>query len=361
MTQTSVGFNGVVNDLQWARFAALLAAGEPSLGKPGDLQLAQVASTRSVTVAAGVIAANGVATTLDAAETVAVPIPTNGQWHLLVLNRVWATGVTQLTLRPGPTTATSPTPPALPAAYPATFATNHGVNSDAAIAWLWVNSANTTVAWAPIALPNKQVNPRRGTATQRTAWYQGLLGGLTSAWMPYVDARWYDTDNEWETIYYIGRNATGSMDAGRVSGWYPVLGHMPGFEVGSTTQGQAGDDTFLDLGQFATADRSTWGPPSYAGSGFWTLGLPGKWLLVAQASYPAQAAGKRALRLNQTNAPNQTAFGDNGSGSGSVLMTTEIVTKTATDQIKLAFYQKSGSAMNGVTLDFWRVTYLGPN
>ena len=95
MAQASVGFTGTINDLQWAGMAPLL--GHDDVGDAAATAgVTQVAGFRRVLVPAGVFAGWGVQTVVTPAESPAadMPAPAAGQWHLLVLRRIWASKAT---------------------------------------------------------------------------------------------------------------------------------------------------------------------------------------------------------------------------------------------------------------------------
>jgi hypothetical protein len=173
MAQISKGFNGSITASDWAMNAALLLTTSPITGSLGDCVATQVAGIRAVSVAAGSVGADGIATRLTTPEQVDLPVPSNGQWYLLVLNRVWGTASTSLRLRNGPTTGATGSG-AAPSAYPATFQSAAGVNADVALCWLWANSTSTAVRIVPIIRPSMAKVPRRGTTAERDAYFGDL-------------------------------------------------------------------------------------------------------------------------------------------------------------------------------------------
>jgi hypothetical protein len=164
MAITSVGFKGTVGETQWARLSTLMGQGA-CLEKVGDCTITQVAGQRQVSVSTGSIFGDGVLSTLSSAEVVTVPPPTNGQWFLLVLNRVWSTKVSSFVIRNSNTTATASSGK-VPTSYPATLKTGVGAESDTPVAWLWGNSTGTAVVVVPILRAPSSVQPRRRPATQ---------------------------------------------------------------------------------------------------------------------------------------------------------------------------------------------------
>lgn len=162
MAQTSVGFAGTVNDAEWAVLSSFLG-NQACVSSQASLAVTPVGGARSVSVAAGVAYGDGVQTTLSASETVALTTPTNGQWYLIVLRRVWATKVSSLVAIPHTTTSTA-LPTVIPTSYPAAMLAAPGTQADQPLAWAWCNSANTTVITSdlrqqPIRTIIQQPNP----------------------------------------------------------------------------------------------------------------------------------------------------------------------------------------------------------
>lgn len=150
MTVTNAGFDGTVDEARLAKIFGLTGVDAVS-----GWQAIQ-GTGRSVDVTPGDAFAKFVHSISDANQNVPVPNPVSGgAWHLLCRSLDWqpTTGTCTLNLRAGATTtATVPTQP--PAAYPAGRLNNPGVLYDQPLAWLWVNSANTTVTIFNIA-PSK--------------------------------------------------------------------------------------------------------------------------------------------------------------------------------------------------------------
>lgn len=142
MAQTSWGFDGTINEAQWSEMAGLLGNGYVAADSASCVVTA-VPGARSVSVSAGTLYGDGIVTVLDAAETVAMTTPVNGQWYVIALRRTWASNSTALVAIAGATTSTS-TPTAPPSTLP-TLNADPGVLTDQPIAWGWCNSANTTV------------------------------------------------------------------------------------------------------------------------------------------------------------------------------------------------------------------------
>lgn len=204
MAIISAGYAGTVSDRQWARMSKYRGgAGVPSRS---DFAATQSGSTRTINVAAGEAFGDGILDVSDAVVQLTPATPTNGQWFLLVARRSWAAGLTALQLLPSVTTSTT-TPTAVPASDPASMLTDPGVQSDQALWWVWINSANTQM----LLVDRRELAatvPRRGTATQRDAAFPATSDIQRAM---YAGQRWFDTT--------LGRWATFRTDV-PVPGWY---------------------------------------------------------------------------------------------------------------------------------------------
>lgn len=142
MAWTNWGFDGTINEAQWAQMAGLLGNGYVAAAN-GDCAVTAVSGARSVSVAAGTLYGDGIVSVNSGAETVAMTTPVNGQWFVIALRRTWATNTVALVAIAGATTSTT-LPTATPTSFP-TLNTNTGVLTDQPIAWAWCNSATTDV------------------------------------------------------------------------------------------------------------------------------------------------------------------------------------------------------------------------
>lgn len=221
MAQSSFGWQGTISEVQWAQLGGIMGHGT-AVAALGDCAVSQVAGTRAVSIAAGGIFGDGVLTTVTSAESVALPTPTNGQWFLLVLERVWSTKATRFVLRNGATTATA-TSGNVPASFPASKLSAPGSSSDVPVAWLWGNSTGTAVTIVPLLRPTSSVRPRRGTAAERDALY-GVPS--TPAAQNYLQgSQWFNTELGYQQQYVAPYDATlntgGDADA---PGWQQAVG-----------------------------------------------------------------------------------------------------------------------------------------
>ena len=140
MAITFWGVQGTVNEVQWANLAQgfsqkyTLVRGNPV-----------TASGRVVTIPARLSVGCGVAVDNNTNETLTVPTPAAGQWHLLVLRRVWgASRGASYMLIPGPTTtdALQTTPPT---SLPGVRNVTPGVMDDEPVAWVHTRASVTTL------------------------------------------------------------------------------------------------------------------------------------------------------------------------------------------------------------------------
>lgn len=142
MAITTMGFDGTLNEEQFARLMTLVGV-RYSVAGAGDFNVTAVEGNRAVSVAAGTAYAAGVAAVNSAPITVALPAPAGGAWHLIVLGRDWATNTAAVRSIPGETTS-SVVPTAPPTVFPGLDSTA-GVVDDQKLAWAWVNASNNNV------------------------------------------------------------------------------------------------------------------------------------------------------------------------------------------------------------------------
>lgn len=234
MAQSSVGFNGTVNEIQWAKLAPFI--GQDDVGDAAAVAgVTQVPGFRRVLVPAGVVTGWGVQTTLSAAESPAadMPAPAAGQWHLLVLRRVWATKATSLLTIPH-TTTTNVAQTAPPTTYPAAMLANPGVQDDVPYAWLWVNVTTTNVAIWPILKPTNTARilalegnaQPAGTTAQRDAYWNtpaGIPADATAGRaLQDKGASWRNASTGFTEEYFALYNVTTNPLGAVTAGWWPI-------------------------------------------------------------------------------------------------------------------------------------------
>jgi hypothetical protein len=171
MVMTNAGFDGTVNE---AQYAAMWAVG----GKDGvDSQAAWLVTAgtgRQVAVAAqsGWAFAKGVASRESVGLTLNLSTPTNGQYFLIARHIDWTSNAVTLVALAGPTTTTT-TPTAAPYDLSGVVGrvTTPGSVYDQPLAWAWVNSANTTVTIFDLRLFGDRVygTPTAGASFTFTA------------------------------------------------------------------------------------------------------------------------------------------------------------------------------------------------
>lgn len=290
MAQTSVGFDGTIADVQWSNNAGLLTTGGPVLKSSGDL--AVTGTTSGLTVAAGTIGAWGVATTLSAAESLALPnsVASGGQWFLVTLHRIWGTKLTQLKCLAGATTTTTP-PVALPSSYPAAFATGHGVEDDAPVAWIWAVAGSTALQIARLAFA---IGDNRGTTAQRDAKYGAYSTQVAALG---IDGRpFYNTDTGREERHVATPPVNGFTPA--VPGvWVPTRGGMRGRVTRSSTLALP-DTSTRTAAPFDGLDTSfNTGPLALAGGGI-RVPKAGVWQMVLRGQSNGSAATSRLFEVS---------------------------------------------------------------
>lgn len=208
MAWTNWGFDGTINEAQWAQMAGLLGNDYVAAGN-GDCLVTAVPGARSVSVAAGTLYGDGVVSVNSGPETVAMTTPVNGQWYVIALRRTWATNTAALVAIAGATTSTT-TPTAPPTSFP-TLNTDKGVLTDQPIAWAWCNSANTTVVVYDIRLRAvKSLPPVVANQGERDAKFMTPTQGL-QVWRNDLGAI---------QTYFGLYNASTNPGGRDVAGWY---------------------------------------------------------------------------------------------------------------------------------------------
>lgn len=101
MAITSVGYDGIVNEIQWAEMIKKVGCAEYGVVGVGDLKVTPLPGVdRAVSIAAGKAWGHGVYDTNDASATVVLDTVASGfRWDLIVIRRNWtgAGGVSTIT------------------------------------------------------------------------------------------------------------------------------------------------------------------------------------------------------------------------------------------------------------------------
>lgn len=305
MAWTSWGFDGTINEAQWAQMAGLLGNGYVAAGN-GDCLVTAVGGARSVSVAAGTLYGDGVVSTNSAAETVAMTTPVNGQWYVISLRRTWATNTVALVAIAGATTTTT-TPTAPPTSFP-TLNTNVGVLTDQPIAWAWCNSANTTVVIFDIRLfPVKTLPPVVSNSIDRNAKFPTPTQG-TTVWQNDLGA---------QVTYLDAYNSSTNPGGGESSGWFRntrTTGIVPMMPTNVTNYGTGSSASVNYLGVISFASCTSININGIFNSGYknYRIIIDGVWNSQNAANY---------IRFTSGGTPNQTLnyfyAGTYGSASGS--------------------------------------------
>lgn len=224
MAWTNWGFDGTINEAQWAELAPLLGNGYVAKDASSCVTT-PVSGQRKVSVSAGTLFGDGILSKSDAAEQVTLTTPANGQWYVIALKRTWASNTVALVAVAGATTTTT-TPTAPPSTLP-TLASNPGVETEQPIAWAWCNSANTTVVVYDMRkMPQKQANPESvANVNDRDAKFSSPVQG-TTVWRN--DLGILET---YYSAYNISTNPAGKTPAG----WYRQPGQIAQVQYKTTS------------------------------------------------------------------------------------------------------------------------------
>lgn len=296
MAITSSGFDGTMNEQQLSRLL-LLAGVRHAVGSLTDFAATAVNGLRSVAIAAGEAYTAGVVTTSTASEVLALPVPSAGAWHLIVLRRTWATNTTQLLTIAGGTTSTT-TPTAPPATLP-TMSKTHGVEDDQPLYWAWVSNSTSSVVLFDI---------RDLTVDARLA---KVAGGVSGEWernRAFPSAvqgdRVYRKDRGWEEAYFGLYNATSNRGGATPAGWYPVGGAMPmaRYEVSNFTIPASNEIEIAGGDWTQVEDRPGWRAAS--GTNYRLRpNIPGYYQVDLRARFPSVPSGFRmpSVRVSGSN------------------------------------------------------------
>lgn len=90
MAITSVGYDGTVDEAQWASMVSKVGSYEYGVDGAGDFSVTQVAGTRMLSVAGGIAWGRGVMDLSDDTQIIQLePVSTGSRWDLIALRRTW--------------------------------------------------------------------------------------------------------------------------------------------------------------------------------------------------------------------------------------------------------------------------------
>ena len=108
---TSVGYEGTIDESQWANLIATAGGGQYGVRGPDDWAVTTGSADREVRIAPGSGFGWGVTDTSIAIASLTLPAPASGsRWHLIATRRSWQANESSFVSLPGGTDA-----PALPA------------------------------------------------------------------------------------------------------------------------------------------------------------------------------------------------------------------------------------------------------
>ncbi len=224
MTTTSYGFAGSLGAADFAKMARYV--GPYGVLSASDWAVTAVGGSRAVSIAAGEAFGWNVRSVSDAAQTVALPTPTAGQWFLIVATRDWSAKTTTANYVAGPTTTTT-TPTTAPSVLPAAMNQSPGTLDAQALAWAWVNNTSTVVTVVDLRTPVADLQqPRFGATAEAATSLPGafagqrafaLDNGITYRWN---GAAWRPWDSDWTDYYPSVDGINGA--AGAAPGYVPA-------------------------------------------------------------------------------------------------------------------------------------------
>lgn len=149
MTLSYAGYDGTVNELQWALMHSLTDA-QYACATTSDLACTDGGSRR-ISTAPGTAFGYGVLVQNSAAILTVIPSPAAGQWFLVCLRRDWVNNNASIVAIAATTgaDAAAGTPPNLPTkgtAGGSAFTGNPGVLDDQPLAWVWARASTTALA-----------------------------------------------------------------------------------------------------------------------------------------------------------------------------------------------------------------------
>lgn len=90
MAIVSIGYDGTVDETQWAQMVSKVGASEYGVDKAGDFAVSIIAGDRAIAVSPGTAWGMGVMDTSDSSVNLLLdPVATGSRWDLIVLRRDW--------------------------------------------------------------------------------------------------------------------------------------------------------------------------------------------------------------------------------------------------------------------------------
>lgn len=213
MAIVSVGYDGTVDETQWAHLVAKAGSSEYGVDLAGDFEVTPVAGVeRTIRIAPGKAWGHGVLDVMDVEQTIQVDASLSGdRYDMVVLRRDWQPpgGATVLAIIQGSSSSVN-----IPARNTGTL----GILDDQPIALIRVVAGSTTVSVAA----DLRVWARNGGATAkdtRTLQYIGALGTSVEINKTLWSRRIGSAGAEW--VKLLDANDTGwvHLNSGFASGW----------------------------------------------------------------------------------------------------------------------------------------------
>lgn len=214
MAITSVGYDGTVDEVQWANMVSKIGGHEYGIDKAGDFAVSQVSGTRMISVAAGLAWGRGVMDISDAANVIQLDAVTTGaRYDLVAIRRSWGPangGPSEIVVIKGTSAKT----------IPSGRQTNPGVVDDQPLALVRVQAGSASIP----EIIDLRVWGRNGgqmyALNDMVRSYLNALGteiNIAGALWQYVPAA--NSTAEWQKFGYRGDTGVVSVTSGFASGW----------------------------------------------------------------------------------------------------------------------------------------------
>lgn len=139
MAITSVGYDGTVDEVQWASMVSKVGSYEYGVDGAGHFAVNQIAGTRMISVALGVAWGRGVMDTSDSTVNIQLDsVATGSRWDMIALRRTWGPangGPTEIVVVKGTSTK----------ALPSSRQKNPGVIDDQPLALVRVQAGQSSI------------------------------------------------------------------------------------------------------------------------------------------------------------------------------------------------------------------------